>query len=61
MDAREAVRFAFDWPVVRWLPCRCCTCGAFVGRGKLFQHMDREHSGWLDEWNAALHAKYEEP
>lgn len=54
MTADQALLFAFDWPWELFLLPVCCTCGVGVRHGRLMEHMDTEHPGWLETWNAAL-------
>lgn len=55
MTAREAIQFAFDWPELPFLKPLCIACGgATVRRADAVSHMDQQHPGWLDAWNAEL-------
>lgn len=56
MDANQALKFAFDWPQIVFLPAICNTCGRQVQKKRTLQHMNEYHPGWLEEWNGALRA-----
>jgi hypothetical protein len=59
MPAEAAIAFALDWPAWSFLPARCNLCGVKVkgAEAGAFDHLDKQHPTWLDEWNAVLRQK----
>lgn len=54
MTREQALKFQFDWPMLPGFRPRCCRCTRFIRRDRLYQHLDRQHDGWLSEWNRVL-------